>query len=51
MGGGPGDVDEEETGEIMEISTNEIQVVDEVIESLGVLDDEAAKHDEVLKKK
>ncbi|MBI5482034.1 MAG: class I SAM-dependent methyltransferase [Deltaproteobacteria bacterium] len=43
--------DEEETGEIMEISTNEIQVVDEVIESLSVLDDEVAKHDDVLKKK
>jgi hypothetical protein len=35
----------------MEISTNEIQVVDEVIESLGVLDDDVSKHDEVLKKK
>lgn len=46
-----GEEDEEGTGEIMEISTNEIQVVDEVIESLGVLDDDAAKHDEVLKKK
>jgi len=43
--------EDEDTGEIMEISTNEIQVVDEVIESLGVLDDEAAKHDDVLKKK
>jgi ubiquinone/menaquinone biosynthesis C-methylase UbiE len=43
--------EDDETGEIMEISTNEIQVVDEVIESLGVLDDDAAKHDEVLKKK
>jgi ubiquinone/menaquinone biosynthesis C-methylase UbiE len=43
--------DEDETGEIVEISTNEIQVVDEVIESLGVLDDDDAKHDEVLKKK
>jgi ubiquinone/menaquinone biosynthesis C-methylase UbiE len=53
-GGGTGNVqaveEEEETGEIMQISTNEIQVVDEVIESLGVLDDEGAKHDEVLKK-
>jgi ubiquinone/menaquinone biosynthesis C-methylase UbiE len=46
-----GESDEDETGEIMEISTNEIQVVDEVIESLGVLDDEVAQHDEVLKKK
>ena len=43
--------DSKETGEIVEISTNEIQVVDEVIESLGALDDDAAKHDEVLKKK
>jgi ubiquinone/menaquinone biosynthesis C-methylase UbiE len=51
MGEEAADGDEEGTGEIMEISTNEIQVVDEVIESLGVLDDEVAKHDEVLKKK
>jgi ubiquinone/menaquinone biosynthesis C-methylase UbiE len=50
-GEGQGEGDDEGTGEIMEISTNEIQVVDEVIESLGVLDDDVAKHDEVLKKK
>jgi len=42
---------DDETGEIVEISTNEIQVVDEVIESIGALDDAAAKHDEVLNKK
>jgi ubiquinone/menaquinone biosynthesis C-methylase UbiE len=43
--------DDAETSEIMEISTNEIQVVDEIIESLGILDDAESSEDEVLKKK